>query len=346
MITKMGADPVVFALADEHSESDRGRFDGAQVELGRVRGPAQVGYSPELGQKLLMADLDLLHLHGIWMATSHLAARWAARTERPYVISPHGMLDPWITARGRNKKRVARLGYERRSWARASLFHALTQAEATDIIRETDRYEVDVIPNAVMPTYNGSMSAEGTGGIVYLGRIHPKKNIAALVEAWCLLTHHSGSSVPTLTIAGWGDETHVAEVRAQVDRVADARLQFVGPVFGDAKRKLIAEAVVLALPSLSEGLPMAILEAWAAGVPTAMSVHCHLPEGYEAGAAVDSGTDVPSIAAALAVLTSEDAATRAGRRAAARTLVKQHFSDDVIRNRWELAYDRLLEANI
>jgi hypothetical protein len=108
MITALGAEPVVFALADENSEADTIRFAGVRVELGRVRGPAQIGYSPDLGLRLNAADLDLLHLHGIWMATSHLAARWAAQTGRPYVISPHGMLDPWITARGRAKKRLAR----------------------------------------------------------------------------------------------------------------------------------------------------------------------------------------------------------------------------------------------
>jgi glycosyltransferase involved in cell wall biosynthesis len=343
MITAMGADPVILALAENNGEADAYRFAGAEVRLGRVLGPAQIGYSQELGQKLYDAELDLLHLHGIWMATSHLAACWAVRTKRPYVISPHGMLDPWITDRGRAKKYIARLGYEYRSWKRASLFHALTQAEAADIKRESNQDAV-VIPNAVSLVPANTRSAQDKTGIIYLGRIHPKKNISALLDAWCLLAHRSPGFVPTLTIAGWGEEPHIAEVRARVDRIADQRLRFIGPVFGDEKRALLADAGVLALPSFSEGLPMAILEAWAAGVPTAMSTHCHLPEGFEAGAAVDSGTDVKSIAAALAKLTSEDTTTNTSRQAAAQALVREHFSVDAIQDKWSVTYKGLLEG--
>lgn len=345
MIASAGAEPVVFALADQHSATDRARFTDTEVHLGRVLGPSQVGYSPELSRKLANADIDLLHLHGIWMATSHLAAAWAAATARPYVISPHGMLDPWITARGRAKKQVARIGYERRSWARATLLHALTDAEANDITRETGRSDIVVIPNAVdtAPT-DIPINCDSIGDIVYLGRIHPKKNIDALIRAWCLLAARRDTAIPQLTIAGWGEEAHVAALRAQIAETADSRIAFVGPVFGENKRQLIADAALLSLPSHSEGLPMVILEAWAAGVPTAMSQHCNLPGGFDVGAAIDSGTEADTIAAALERLLDEDAAARAHRRNAARTLVKHRFSAPVVREQWMTTYDQLLRG--
>lgn len=353
MISAAGAEPVIFALADPYSAVDRDRFGSADVHLGTVFGSRKVGFSPDLGRKLAASEIDLLHLHGIWMATSHAAERWAAETGRPYVISPHGMLDPWITARGRTKKQVARICFERRSWQRATLFHALTGAEAADIERETRRSpeHTVIIPNAITAPPQASAGFIGgekdmpSGGIVYLGRIHPKKNIDALINAWCLLAQRRGSVTPCLTIAGWGDDADVAALQTRVARVADPRVTFVGPVFGDTKNRLIAGAQVLSLASHSEGLPMVILEAWAAGVPTAMSRHCNLPEGFETGAALDSGTDVDSIAGALATLLDDDAQTRADRCAAARALVNRRFSPQVVREQWMTTYDRLLQDN-
>jgi len=337
-----GAEPVVFALEDAHSAADRYRFGDTTLHLGRVRGPAQIGYSFDLGRKLVDAELDVLHLHGIWMATSHLAARWAAATDRPYVISPHGMLDPWITAHGRAKKLAARIGYERRSWRRATLFHALTAAEAADIRRETGREAIEIIPNAVdigLADRDGN-ARELPARIAYLGRIHRKKNIDALIDAWQLLARRRGDTAPALTIAGWGDAADVAALRQRIDAIADQRLSFVGPVYGEAKRRLIEGATALALPSHSEGLPMVVLESWAAGVPTAISRHCNLPEGFATGAAEDCGTEADPIAHALAVLIDESEEARQRRRAAARELVARRFSPTVVLDRWMETYER------
>ncbi|GAA0661723.1 glycosyltransferase [Sphingomonas insulae] len=346
MLCAAGADPVIFALEDLHSADDRSRFDGIPVQLGRTLGPSQIGYSPDLGRKLAAADIDLLHLHGIWMATSHLAERWAAVTRRPYVISPHGMLDPWITQRGQAKKAIARLGYEHRSWRRANLFHALTRAEAADIQRETGNDAIAVIPNAVdAHLYDNEGRDSATARIVYLGRIHPKKNIDGLIDAWQILVKQRGPAAPQLTIAGWGDPIHVAALQARIDLVLDSRLSFTGPVYGDAKRALIGSATALALPSHSEGLPMVILESWASGIPVAMSQHCNLPVGFTSGAAIDSGVDAHSIAAALAVLLDESGAARQRRRAAARDLATQCFSPQIVSEQWMAAYHRILERN-
>ncbi len=296
LIRSRGGEAPVFALSDPHSAEDAARFGSGSISHVAIVGPGMIGFAPALIRQLVAARLDCLHLHGIWMYPSRAGSVWAARTGRPYVISPHGMLAPWITARGRAKKAVARLVYERTSWRRARLLHALTPSEAEDIAREAGRRDACIIPNAA-PPLGPFPAGEPAAHFVYIGRIHPKKNLAALIAAWCRSGVEAAGA--RLTIAGWGEDADVTELRRLVAE-AGSSVEFVGPVYGPEKARLLAAARFVVLPSLSEGLPMAILEAWAAGVPTLMSRECNLGDGFAAGAAIDCGLDADAIAAALA----------------------------------------------
>lgn len=343
LLRSLGAVPVVIALEDRHSADDAPRFAGAELHYAPVRGPGFFGFSPRLGAILDAARLDLLHLHGIWMYPSQAGSAWAARSGRPYLISPHGMLDPWITGRGRWKKALARAGYERRGWRRAAAFHALTPAEAADIASESGRIGSLVIANAGPPP-GLAPTALRPPTVLSLGRIHPKKNTAALVAAWGELER--GGALPAgarLVIAGWGDPADVASLEQSLAG-GPASAAFVGPQFGADKARLLAEARFLALPSFSEGLPMAILEAWAAGTPTVMSAACNLPSGFAAGAALETGTDPADLARALAaaLALSEEAWLTMAR--AAQGLAAGPFSAGAIAAAWEAAYAGLMEG--
>lgn len=341
LIASLGGVPVVFALDDEHAAADRARFapSGADVTVCRVSGPPQIGFARDLVPAMIAARLDCLHLHGIWMYPSHAGARWAQQTRRPYFISPHGMLDPWITARGRWKKALARLGYERTSWARATALHALTPREASDIARETGRDDSLVIPNAGPPAC-AQPPAFPAPGVVYIGRIHPKKNLVALVQGW---TRARRDAQARLTIAGWGDPRDVAELQDAV-ATAGASVAFVGPQYGANKQALLDSARFVVLASHSEGLPMAMLEAWAAGVPTIMTPECNLDEGFAAGAALECGYDAPAISGVLERALTMTEPDWARMSASARALAGSRFSAQAVARAWGHAYSEAMDA--
>jgi poly(glycerol-phosphate) alpha-glucosyltransferase len=343
MIRVLGGEPIVFALEDRHSRDDRPRFGETEVRLASVHGPAQIGYAPALGAMLRQAELDCLHLQGIWMYPSAAGAAWARFTGKPYIISPRGMLDPWILARGRWKKALAKMGYERRSWSAASALHALTEREATDIASATGRQDTLTIPNAAPPDVALPASERGQG-YIYIGRIHPKKNLTALIVAWTMLDVAARlPATARLTIAGWGEPDHVAQLKAQL-ATAPASIEFVGPVFGTEKQRILADARFLILPTLSEGLPNAVLEAWAAGTPTLMSKECNLAEGFAARAAIDCGMAVPAIAGAIdlaARLSGEEWLVMAR---AASHLAAGPFAPSAIAAKWGDAYEALMRA--
>ena len=208
MLRGLGAVPVMIGVHDAVGEEDRWRFGDAEVLLAEPRGPQALAYAPDLDALVAGAKLDLLHLHGIWQYPSHVAGRFASTTRKPLVISPHGMLDPWITSRNAWKKQAARVLWEREAWSSASAFHALTEAEARDIAAETGASLIDIVPNAA-PALSGARADKRPPMALYLGRIHPKKNLTALVDAWLQVRDRLPADA-VLTIAGWGDDEGIA----------------------------------------------------------------------------------------------------------------------------------------
>jgi poly(glycerol-phosphate) alpha-glucosyltransferase len=338
-----GGTPVIFALADQYSADDCARFGDCEVRLASILGPAEIGFAPSLIPQLLEARLDLVHLNGIWMYPSRAGAVWARRTGRPYFVSPRGMLDPWILARSRLKKWLARQGYEHQSWRAATALHGLTDKEAGDIARSAARNDTIVIPNPAPAAAAAPRSATGND-YLYIGRIHAKKNIGALIEAWSMLAaKHELPVDARLIIAGWGAEQDEAALRAALQN-APPSIQFIGPAYGETKRKLLESARFLVLPTLSEGMPRAVLEAWAAGTPVLMSEECNLPEGFRAGAAIDCGMTAESIAISLDRANRMGGPSWADMSRAALGLASGPFSVAAVADQWEAVYSAAISA--
>ena len=300
------------------------------------------GYSSQLLPALLDGDLDILSTHGLWKYCSVASRRWHQRTGRPYVVHPHGMLESWALRNAKWKKRIAALAYEDRHLRGAACLCALCEAEAQSIRDYGIRNPICVIPNGVdlprgvgnsrLESRNSTLaSAEGRKVLLYLGRLHPKKNLVALLRAWAA-AQRSGVRCPDserwlLVIAGWSQGGYESELKKLItDHGLLASVKFLGPQFGANKDECYRACDAFILPSLSEGLPMTVLEAWAYGKPVLMTAECNLPEGFTTGAALRIGTSVNEIAAGLMQLLEMSDDNRATIGARGRTLVMENFS--------------------
>ncbi|BDS07654.1 poly(glycerol-phosphate) alpha-glucosyltransferase [Oceaniferula spumae] len=280
---------------------------------------------PGLNTAMDSSSPNVIHTHGLWTYLSVAVPRWAKRYGRPYVVSPHGMLDAWALNRSRTKKQLASILYERRHLAGAACLHALCQSEAESIRAYGVKVPVAIIPNGIdLPEQN-----ECQGGVtrqsktlLFLGRIHPKKGLANALRAWAKADR--GDRDWQFVIAGWDQERHELELKqicdelsisyadipatqllhGKDDKYRSVSVVFTGSVFGDTKEELLRLADAFILPSYSEGLPMSVLEAWAYKLPVLMTEHCNLPEGFAAKAAVPIKTEIASIADAMVKLFS------------------------------------------
>ena len=213
------------------------------------------------------------------------------------------MLEPWALARSRWKKKIA--------WH--AWIHALVQIERAPCTRSATKrrfrwrgwrrmFRFASFRTAFI-CQNCGLRDEfiQTGNVLlFLGRIHPKKGLEPLIEAWAQVPAVAQSGW-RLAIAGWDDGGHQARLSARVRglRIQDS-VTFLGPTFGEAKERALRSASAFILPSFSEGLPMAVLEAWSFAVPVIMTDECHLEIGFASGAAIRVEPTVPSLAANLA----------------------------------------------
>lgn len=288
-------------------------------------GPARFGFSPQLPRDLAEANPDLVHVHGLWSYGSIAAAAWHRRSGRPVVVSPHGMLDAWALSASAVRKKLALLLFERRNLSAADCLHALNRAEAASMRALGLGNPIAVIPNGVdlPPAMSRAQNPHGPKHLLFLGRIHPKKGLEQLLRAWALLSRATPDIAQqwVVDIVGWDEGGHLKQLQALVrDLSLQDRVNFHGPAFGAEKTRVLTEADAFVLPSVSEGLPMTVLEAWAYGLPVFMTRACNLPIGFEARAAVEISNEPEQMAAQFAATFADDRALadvgRAGRKLA------------------------------
>jgi glycosyltransferase involved in cell wall biosynthesis len=350
-LAEYGLDVEIFGLADDWTETDGPGWDGPPLRLHGVLGAEAFGYAPRLARSLHAQRLSLLHAHGLWMYPSLASFRWSRGGRRPYLVAPHGMLDPWAVGRAAWKKRLVSWWFENAHLAGAACLHALTEAEARAIRACGLANPICVVPNGIdlpkatkpVPPAWADVAGSDRKILLFLGRLHPKKGLDNLLAAWRDVRSAAGARDWMLVIAGWAEHEHGRRLRhiANAYGLGDS-LRFVGAQFGDDKAASFACADAFVLPSLSEGLPVAVLEAWSYGLPVLMTEACNLPEGFAAGAALPIGTDRPGIAAGLRQLFAMSHAARRDMGARGRALVRERFTRRSIGEQMAAVYQWVL----
>ena len=379
-VAEKGVGVRIFTVEDEFTQQDLAAWTPLQVDVFPSSWPKSFGYASGFFKSLNEYRPDLTHTHGIWMYPSIATATYCTRRRVPYMISPHGMLDPWAVRHHRWKKALAYAVYESNHVQGARCIRALCDSEARAIRQMRLKNPVAVIPNGIdlpegryRPSGAGSRNVPWNGIVepgrkvlLFLSRIHPKKGLLNLIRAWKKIrTPHSTlrtSEEWVLAIAGWDQGGHEEELKRLASDLGiawrdvrehrtsnigystsnEASLLFLGPQFGDGKAACYANCDAFILPSFSEGLPMVILEAWAYGKPVLMTDECNLPEGFVAQAALPIDTTVNGIAEGLQTLCSIADAERVEIGRQGRQLVQERFTWDTIAGQLKATYEWML----
>lgn len=231
------------------------------------------GWSPNMTRFLRASDYDIYHTNGMWMHCNHETCTIARQKDKPYVITPHGMLYPQALARSTWKKKLLlNLGGVDKDLRLATCIHTTCDAEMKHYRALGYTNPVAIIPNPMpIPSFIDDIKSEKSiKRIGYLGRIHPYKNTEALINAWITL----GDEVKDaqLIIMGRGDNEYEAKMHQLVARHNLTNVEFAGFVNGREKFERLASLTALCVPSITENFGMTVTEALSVGTPVIASL--------------------------------------------------------------------------
>lgn len=218
---------------------------------------------------------DIIQNQSMWDICYHQMAKIARKLHIPYISTPRGMLEPWSLSQKRWKKKLALALYQMKDLQRSACIYTTADMEAQHVKELGVKAPCVVIPNGIETDgYPCRTSMEVVKKqVLFLSRIHVKKGIELLIDAWQRL--HTDFPDWKLMIVGNGESAYIDTLR---QRIAEASLNdcvmLHDPVFGNDKVQLYQSSALFVLPSFSENFGMAIAEAMCCGVPVITTKNC------------------------------------------------------------------------
>ncbi|HEY5959585.1 MAG TPA: glycosyltransferase [Polyangiaceae bacterium] len=278
----------------------------------------------------LIRGCDVLHINGIWLPSCLWAAHIGRFFGKPYVVTPHGMLEPWCLSYHKRRKQMALLLGFATLLRKADVIQATAISEAANIATAFGlNLPLAVIPNTVdVPTFDTSVVGQSSEKrIAFLSRIHPKKGVVELIRAVHKHEQTLRGNRWRVQIAGPDSDGHWREVEqcARSLGVMDL-VEHLGPIDGDRKWQFYREATLFVLPTYSENFGLVVAEALACGVPclTTHGAPWSELESSSCGWWHPVGQEHLDDALGLAICTPVEVLREMGNRAIA--LAREHYS--------------------
>ena len=297
---------------------------------------------------------DVVHVHGVWDPILLAAAAVARQRGVPYVVTPHGMLDPWCLQQRRFKKWLAMKIAYGRMLNHATFLHALNDDEAKLVRPLNLQSPAIVVPNGVnmdevepLPPLGQfrqrNPQLDSRPFFLFLGRIHYKKGLDLLADAYAMAVQRN---LPADLVVAGPDDGALPDFQQRIANwQLNNRVHVVGPIYGPQKFEALRDATAFVLPSRQEGFSMAITEALAARVPVIITENCHFPQVAQVNAGLVIQLDIVELADAMLTLIADPAAQkRMGD--AGHQLVESHFTWTKIAKRLIIAYQRPPAAKV
>lgn len=302
-----------------------------------------------------VGQADMVHLHTMWSPLNYLVSRTCRfKANKPYVVSPHGMLDRYSMGQKKIKKRVYYAAIERHLVAGASAMVFTSPAERDSIAVPAPNRSAYVIPLGVdeCPAPRTVLAAGFRAAhphlsnrrlLTFFGRVDPKKRPELAIEALARLL--SDNKPMSLLMVGPGDERYLGDLKRLAVRLnVSEHVHFLGPRYGQDKWSILAASFAFLLPSLQENFALALAEALQAGTPSILSRNVNIwQEVVEAGAAYQCGEGelINDMVAAISELDGNEA-LHARMSENARTLASTRYAWRRCAERTVAAYDAVL----
>jgi len=316
-LMQQGIEVLLVSTTDELSESP-GPIEYKSVPA--ILFPPQLGASFKYSRPLAtwlssnVRNFDLAHIHAVFNHSSISASQTCRKAGVPYIIRPLGTLDPWSMTQKSLRKRLFWQLSGKAMLRDAAAVHYTSEVEKLSTERHLGLNHGKVISlgiDAPDSNSNGRMFSEPY--VLVLSRLHPKKALDVLIDAFQALIQNRKYADWRLVIAGDGPPDYVAKLKAQV--LGTDRITFTGWLDDEKKYAVLGGASLLALPSHQENFGLCVMEALSHSVPVLVSPNVNLAtEIVSANAGWISAIDKDALAARMAeALSDEDELIKRGR---------------------------------
>jgi glycosyltransferase involved in cell wall biosynthesis len=319
------------------------------ISLGDRCNTVSALFSSELKQSIrdiiVIKQINIIHLHGYWLPLQLIAGRIAVEMKLPFILTVHGMVQSW------QWKSKGWLSFVKKTiysalvaypvYKFATKIHAITQSEASNIKKIYPNNSCVVITNAIKLD---ACTCDDNTTIVdkvifFIGRLHPKKGVDLLLESFLAANL---SSKWKLVIAGPKEaDDYVIKLHEFVS-VHDLheQVQFLGPVYGDEKNKLMKHAWITVVPSYSEVVGIVNLEASAQCCPTVTTIETGLLD-WEDGGGVLIHPNASELTEALNKISCWSTDERKLYGESSCKLIERRYSWDVVGLKWMCLYKEI-----
>jgi glycosyltransferase involved in cell wall biosynthesis len=253
--------------------------------------PSQLGESFKYSRPLTswlhsnIHQFSVAHIHSVFNHSSVAAAHVCRKAGVPYIVRPLGTLEPWSMSQKPVRKRLFWQVSGKGMLRRAAAVHYTTDAEKLSTERLLGLNHGRVIALGIET--NSTPAPAGVTQhfpefasepyVLVLSRLHRKKGLDVLIDAFLTLVENPKFARWRLVIAGDGPPNYVLKLKGMVAASAHAgRVAFTGWLDGAKKDALLSGASLLVLPSYQENFGLCVLEALSHSVPVLVSPHVNL----------------------------------------------------------------------
>ncbi|MBE9009091.1 glycosyltransferase [Pseudanabaenaceae cyanobacterium LEGE 13415] len=357
-LVRQGIEPSLIATVIERSGAELVDFStiANRVHLFERKNIERFTFSLPLRRWLTqnIRNYDLVHIHGLFSYSGYTSAAIARQASIPYVIAPHGMLEPWAFAHKPRRKALGFRLVEQKNLTHAAAINATSSPEVQSIAARCSHDRIRFIPNGISSSmfeqcfepeqfYKQFPHTQGKELLLFLGRIDPKKGLDLLAPAFAQLNH----SFPNthLVVAGPDGIGFLNKAKQFfIDAGCFEQVTFTGNLSGSLKQSALAAATAYIAPSYSEGFSVSVLEGMAAGLPCIITTGCNFPEASNVAYVTD--IDVNAVANALIDCFSDRLAAKTLGQRARQFILDRYTWDQVAAQMIELYQEILSRSSL
>ncbi len=256
-----------------HSSDNPLPISNCKIHYVSVYNPINGRFKNEVSKLFDVIKPDLVHVNCCWMPACAFVQQMAQKRNIKVVLTPHGMLEPWIIKRHYwTRKFPALMLYQKNAICKADCLQATAESEKKNLLKLGYNSNIKIVKLGIdAESITMKTSWKKSKQLLFLSRVHVKKGINYLIEAADILRNELQGY--KIVVAGEGDADYIATLKQQiVDKGLQDIIQLIGGVYGDKKWELFQTSDFFVLPTHSENFGLAIAESLASGTPVITTV--------------------------------------------------------------------------